>query len=56
MTFTSPFCPVADYLFETVGDAGKVEGVDEVDVEVTFEPAWDMATIPEATKLEMGLL
>tara|TARA_Y100000310_G_scaffold317698_1_gene370876 strand:- start:209 stop:538 length:330 start_codon:yes stop_codon:yes gene_type:complete len=56
MTFTSPFCPVADYLFETVGDAGKAEGVEEVEVEVTFEPAWDMEMIPEATKLEMGLL
>jgi metal-sulfur cluster biosynthetic enzyme len=56
MTFTSPFCPVADYLYETVGDAGKVEGIDEVEVEVTFEPAWDMEMIPEATKLEMGLL
>ena len=49
MTFTSPFCLVVDYLFETVG-------VEEVEVEVTFEPAWDMEMIPEATKLEMGLL
>ena len=55
MTFTSPFCPVADILYEEVENAGKVPEVDEVKVEVTFEPAWDMETIPEATKLEMGL-
>ena len=56
MTFTSPFCPVADQLFEEVEIAGKVPEVDEINVEVTFEPPWDMESMPEATKLEMGLL
>lgn len=56
MTFTSPFCPVADQLYEEVEIAGKVPEVEEVNVEVTFDPPWDMETIPEHTKLELGML
>ena len=56
MTFTSPFCPVADQLYEEVETAGKVPEVDEVKVEVTFDPPWDMEAIPEHTKLELGML
>ena len=56
MTLTSPFCPVADQLYEEVETAGKVPEVDEVKVEVTFDPPWDMEAIPEHTKLELGML
>jgi len=56
MTFTSPFCPVADILYEEVQAAGNVPGVEEVNVEVTFDPPWDMDAIPEHTKLELGML
>ena len=56
MTFTSPFCPVADILYEEVENAGKVPEVEEVNVEVTFDPPWNMEAIPEHTKLELGML
>ena len=56
MTFTSPFCPVADQLYEEVETAGKVPEVDEINVEVTFEPPWDMEAIPDHVKLELGIL
>ena len=56
MTFTSPFCPVADMLYEEVENAGKVPEVEEVNVEVTFDPPWNMEAIPEHTKLELGML
>jgi metal-sulfur cluster biosynthetic enzyme len=34
----------------------KVEGVDECDVQVTFDPAWGHDNISEAGKLELGLV
>lgn len=42
MTFTTPMCPMAPYMIQNVKDAvGKVDGVKEVEVNVTFEPAWE---------------
>lgn len=43
MTLTSPSCPVADALLEEVKYVSlSVEEVDEVHVELTFEPQWDI--------------
>ena len=56
MTLTSAFCPVGDQLYNEVCQACNVPGIKNVDVEMTFEPPWDMNMIPEHAKLEMGLL
>jgi metal-sulfur cluster biosynthetic enzyme len=56
MTLTSPFCPVGDQLYNQVMDSCKVPGVDDVDVEMTFDPQWTQDMIPMHTKLEMGIL
>ena len=56
MTLTTAWCPVAQEMPIWVKEAAlKVEGVDECDVEVTFDPAWDRDNITEAGKLELGL-
>ena len=55
MTLTTAWCPVAQEMPIWVKEAAlKVEGVDECDVEVTFDPAWDRDNITEAGKLELG--
>ena len=40
MTFTSPLCPVGGLIMSKVSEAVKDAGYTDVDVEITFEPAW----------------
>ncbi len=40
MTLTSPFCPFGNEIVVSVEKAVKKLGVDEVRVDITFEPAW----------------
>ena len=57
MTLTTAWCPVAQEMPVWVKEAAlKVEGVDECDVVVTFDPPWGHASISEAGKLELGLV
>jgi len=57
MTLTSPNCPVAESLPKEVEDKIKeIDGVNNVKVEVTFEPPWDQDMMTEEAKLELGFL
>lgn len=57
MTLTSPSCPVAESLPGDVEAAVKaIEDVNEVKVELTFEPTWTTDLMTEAAKLELGML
>lgn len=57
MTLTSPTCPVAESLpGEVEGKLKAIEGVNDVKVELTFEPAWTTELMTEAAKLELGML
>ena len=48
MTLTSPACPVADSLLAEVHYASKsVDEIDEVEVNLVFDPAWDKSKISE---------
>lgn len=53
MTLTSPFCPFADELIESVEKAvGKLDGAGDVRVEITFDPPWEP---PQNVKDALGL-
>lgn len=55
MTLTAPGCPVADILVEDAQQAAAtVEGIKGVNVELTFEPAWDKSMMSEEARLELG--
>jgi FeS assembly SUF system protein len=57
MTLTTPNCPVAESLPEEVKQKVlELEGVKDVDLELTFEPPWDMEMLSDEAKLELGLL
>jgi FeS assembly SUF system protein len=57
MTLTTPNCPVAESLPDEVSEKIKsVEGVKEVDLELTFEPPWNMEMLSDEAKLELGIL
>ena len=56
MTLTTPNCPVAESLPQEVKDcAMQVEGIEEVDLDLVFEPPWEKSMMSEAAKLELNL-
>ncbi len=56
MTLTSPNCPVAETLPKEVRDGiMQVEGIDDVDLELVWDPPWDKDMMSEAAKLELNL-
>jgi len=57
MTLTSPACPVAESLIEQVYNVAYiVDEIDQMKVNIVFEPPWSPDNIPFETKLELGLL
>lgn len=55
MTLTAPGCPVIDVLIDDVTNAAKaVEGIENVNVELTFDPPWDKSMMSEEARLELG--
>lgn len=57
MTLTSPNCPVAESLPEEVMEKVKaVEGVKDVELNLTFDPPWSREMLSDEALLELGLL
>ena len=55
MTLTAPGCPVVDVLVDDVTQAARaVEGIENVNVELTFDPPWDKSMMSEEARLELG--
>ena len=56
MTLTTPNCPVAESLPKEVKDgAMQVEGIEDVDLELVWDPPWNKDMMSEAAKLELNL-
>ena len=56
MTLTSPNCPVAESLPKEVKDnILKLDGVDDVDLKLVWDPPWTKDKMSEAAKLELNL-
>ena len=56
MTLTSPFCPVAGSLpKEVAARATEVNGVKKANVELVFEPPWNMDLMSDEAKLKLNL-
>lgn len=57
MTLTAPGCPVAQTFPESVAEAiREVPGVEDVEVELVWEPQWTKKMMSEAARLELGML
>ncbi len=57
MTLTTPGCFAAQMLPNDVKEAvERLDEVDEAEVEITFEPAWDMTMLSDAARLELGMM
>ena len=56
MTLTTPNCPVAESLPKEVKDSVmQVEGIEDVDLELVWDPPWNKDMMSEAAKLELNL-
>jgi FeS assembly SUF system protein len=57
MTLTTPSCPVAGSLPGEVESVVQgIEGVNDCEVELVWDPPWTPENLSEAAKLELGLL
>ena len=57
MTLTTPHCPVAETMPGKVSSAVKeVQGIDEVDVRLVWDPPWTQDLINDEVKLALGIL
>ncbi|WP_103866275.1 DUF59 domain-containing protein [Aquimarina sp. I32.4] len=57
MTLTSPNCPVAESLPEEIREKVKsLDEVNDVEMELTFDPTWTQDLMSEEAKLELGML
>jgi metal-sulfur cluster biosynthetic enzyme len=57
ITLTTPACPLGPVLFAQIEDAVMgIEGVKDVDVELTFTPRWDPRTMAsDEIKMQLGI-
>ncbi len=57
MTLTSPSCPSAEVIPGEVEQKIKaIEGVNDVKIELTFDPPYSQDMMSEAAKLELGFM
>ncbi len=57
MPLPAPNCPAADFILEDVRmKVEAVDGVNNVEVNLVFEPEWDKDMMTEEAKLELGFL
>ena len=55
MTFTAPSCPQADSILEDVRQKVEtLDGVASANVQLVFEPEWDMSMMSEEARVELG--
>ena len=56
ISLTSPMCPVADQIVDDAREAiAGVEGVEEAEVELTFDPPWTPERISPLIRSSLGL-
>ena len=57
MTLTTPNCPVAEsFPFVIQERIKQLPGIDEVFVEIVWDPPWDKEKMSDSAKLALGLL
>ncbi len=56
MTLTSPMCPYGPQLMDDVRrQVSAIDGVGEVELELTFSPAWNPDKMTEEAKIALGI-
>jgi probable FeS assembly SUF system protein SufT len=57
MSVTAPFCGMGDILRQDLHDAvAAINGVDEVEVKLVFDPPWTASRLSDVARLELGMM
>ncbi len=57
MTLTSAFCPVSDYLVSRVKEIKEhLDEIEDIEVDLVFDPPWDKEKMSDEAKLQLGML
>lgn len=57
LTLTSPTCPMAPYLFQSIHSALEIlDGIESVTLNLVWDPPWSKDKISEVGKMELGIL
>jgi len=57
MSVTAPFCGMGDILRQDLHTAvAAVNGVDDVQVNLVFDPPWDVSRLSDVARLELGMM
>jgi probable FeS assembly SUF system protein SufT len=57
MSVTAPFCGMGDILRQDLHDAvASLNGVDDVEVKLVFDPPWDASRLSDVARLELGMM
>lgn len=57
MTLTTPMCPLAGVLIGDIQAAlGEIPGVEDIQVELTFDPPWSLEKLSRYAKIALGML
>jgi FeS assembly SUF system protein len=57
MTFTSPTCPMSEIIVYQIESRLKlIEGIEQVFVNIVFEPEWNQDLMSDEAKLKLGFL
>lgn len=57
MTLTSPGCPLADVIEETIiMNVSAIKDIDSVEVEITFTPPWSTDNLSRYARIALGLM
>jgi FeS assembly SUF system protein len=57
MTLTAPNCPAADFIVEDARiKLESIDGVNNVNINIVFEPEWTKEMMSEEAKLDLGFL
>ena len=56
LTLTTPACPIGPMIVEQINEnIGLIPGVKDVDVEITFDPAWNPEKMTDEARADLGL-
>lgn len=56
MTLTTPMCPLADFIEADLRYVlSNLDFIEELDLELTFEPAWDISNISRFGRIALGI-
>lgn len=56
MTMTSPTCPMSEQIMQMAKDAVKnLDGANDVDVELVWDPPWELSKMSETARIELDL-